>query len=104
VSGRTGGPSPSVSCVPWLGAAGGLLQPLATKALVDRLASGETIAGIVLALTALVVLSTVVEALGAFVLERTAESVVLAARRSLIGRLCGCGSRSGSGSRGLSPC
>jgi ATP-binding cassette subfamily C protein len=70
-----------------VGAAGGLLQPLATKALVDRLTSGETIAGIVLALTALVVLSTVVEALGAFVLERTAESVVLAARRSLIGRL-----------------
>ncbi len=70
-----------------IGAAGGLLQPLATKALVDRLSSGATIAGIVLALTALVVLSTVVEALGAFVLERTAESVVLAARRTLIGRL-----------------
>ncbi|WP_158853812.1 ABC transporter ATP-binding protein [Saccharothrix deserti] len=70
-----------------VGAAGGLLQPLATKAMVDRLASGQTVAGIVLALTALVVLSTVVEAFGAFVLERTAESVVLAARRTLIGRL-----------------
>jgi ABC-type multidrug transport system fused ATPase/permease subunit len=70
-----------------VGAAGGLLQPLATKALVDRLASGETIAGILLALTALVLLSAVVEALGAFVLERTAESVVLAARRTLVGRL-----------------
>ncbi|XVV00694.1 ABC transporter ATP-binding protein [Actinosynnema sp. CA-248983] len=70
-----------------IGAAGGLLQPLATKALVDRLAAGGTIAAIVLTLTALVVLSTAVEALGAFVLERTAESVVLAARRTLIGRL-----------------
>ncbi|WP_031483790.1 ABC transporter ATP-binding protein [Streptomyces bicolor] len=70
-----------------VGAAGGLLQPLATKTLVDRLATGETVAGILLALTALVVLGTAVEAFGAYVLERTAESVVLAARRTLVGRL-----------------
>ncbi|RSS51685.1 ABC transporter ATP-binding protein [Streptomyces sp. WAC07061] len=69
------------------GAAGGLLQPLATKALVDRLSSGGTIATVLVALTVLVLLSTVAEACGAYVLERTAESVVLAARRSLIGRL-----------------
>jgi ABC-type multidrug transport system fused ATPase/permease subunit len=70
-----------------VGATGGLLQPLATKVLVDRLASGGTITGILLALTALVVLGAIVDALGAYVLERTAESVVLAARRTLIGRL-----------------
>ncbi|MEU6472538.1 ABC transporter ATP-binding protein [Streptomyces massasporeus] len=70
-----------------VGAAGGLLQPLATKALVDRLASGDTVAGILIALTVLMVLGTAVEAFGAYVLERTAESVVLAARRSLLGRL-----------------
>ncbi|MCX5337510.1 ABC transporter ATP-binding protein [Streptomyces sp. NBC_00140] len=70
-----------------VGAAGGLLQPLATKALVDRLATGETVAGILIALTVLVVLGTAVEAFGAYVLERTAESVVLAARRTLVGRL-----------------
>ncbi|MFF5369510.1 ABC transporter ATP-binding protein [Streptomyces sp. NPDC013187] len=70
-----------------VGAAGGLLQPLATKVLVDRLASGETIAGILIALTVLVVAGTAVEAFGAYVLERTAESVVLAARRTLLGRL-----------------
>lgn len=70
-----------------VGAAGGLLQPLATKALVDRLASGGTIAGILIALTVLVVLGTAVEAFGTYVLERTAESVVLAARRTLVGRL-----------------
>lgn len=69
------------------GAAGGLLQPLATKELVDRLSSGGTIATILLAMTVLVLLSSVAEAFGAYVLERTAESVVLAARRSLIGRL-----------------
>ncbi|WAU83205.1 ABC transporter ATP-binding protein [Streptomyces sp. Qhu-G9] len=70
-----------------VGAAGGLLQPLATKTLVDRLATGETIAGILIALTVLVLLGTAVEAFGAYVLERTAESVVLAARRTLVGRL-----------------
>ncbi|MEU0893178.1 ABC transporter ATP-binding protein [Streptomyces massasporeus] len=70
-----------------VGAAGGLMQPLATKTLVDRLAAGETIAGILIALTAVVVLGTAVEAFGAYVLERTAESVVLAARRGLVGRL-----------------
>ncbi|MEU6916558.1 ABC transporter ATP-binding protein [Streptomyces olindensis] len=70
-----------------VGAAGGLLQPLATKMLVDRLASGGTIAGILIALTVLVLLGTAVEAFGAYVLERTAESVVLAARRTLVGRL-----------------
>ncbi|MER7476368.1 ABC transporter ATP-binding protein [Streptomyces sp. NPDC126510] len=68
------------------GAAGGLLQPLAAKTLVDRLAAGDTIAGILIALTVLVLLGTAAEALGAYVLERTAESVVLAARRSLVGR------------------
>ncbi|MCX5129408.1 ABC transporter ATP-binding protein [Streptomyces sp. NBC_00347] len=70
-----------------VGSAGGLLQPLATKVLVDRLSSGDTIVTILLAMTGLVLLSTVAEAFGAYVLERTAESVVLAARRSLIGRL-----------------
>ncbi|MFI6151299.1 ABC transporter ATP-binding protein [Kitasatospora sp. NPDC051170] len=70
-----------------VGAAGGLLQPLATKALVDRLSSGQTITTIVLSLTALVLLGTVFGALSGYVLERTAESVVLAARRGLIGRL-----------------
>ncbi|MFK8912078.1 ABC transporter ATP-binding protein [Streptomyces sp. YS-3] len=69
------------------GSATGLAQPLAAKALVDRLGGDEPIAGVLVLLTALVVLGTVVESCGAYVLERTAESVVLAARRSLIGRL-----------------
>ncbi|MFJ7067081.1 ABC transporter ATP-binding protein [Streptomyces sp. NPDC101115] len=70
-----------------IGAASGLAQPLAAKALVDRLGQDEPIAAVLLALTALVVFGTAVDALGSYVLERTAESVVLAARRSLIGRL-----------------
>ncbi|MFG2333741.1 ABC transporter ATP-binding protein [Streptomyces sp. NPDC048604] len=70
-----------------IGAASGLAQPLAAKELVDRLGEGRSITAVILALTALVVFGTAVEALGSYVLERTAESVVLAARRTLIGRL-----------------
>ncbi|WP_418961343.1 ABC transporter ATP-binding protein [Streptomyces tritici] len=70
-----------------VGAASGLAQPLAAKELVDRLGEGRSIASVLVVLTALVVFGTAVEALGSYVLERTAESVVLAARRSLIGRL-----------------
>ncbi|MFI6088057.1 ABC transporter ATP-binding protein [Streptomyces sp. NPDC051218] len=70
-----------------IGAATGLAQPLAAKTLVDRLGSDGSIAGIILLLTALVVVGTAIESVGAYVLERTAESVVLAARRTLIGRL-----------------
>ncbi|MFF6835634.1 ABC transporter ATP-binding protein [Streptomyces sp. NPDC012438] len=70
-----------------IGAASGLAQPLAAKALVDRLGHDEPVVPVLLVLTALVVFGTAVEALGSYVLERTAESVVLAARRSLIGRL-----------------
>ncbi|MGW2257789.1 ABC transporter ATP-binding protein [Streptomyces sp. NPDC001780] len=70
-----------------IGSASALAQPLAAKALVDRLGENGSITGILLFLTALVVFGTAVEAFGSYLLERTAESVVLAARRSLIGRL-----------------
>lgn len=70
-----------------VGAATGLAQPLAAKALVDRLGEDGSITGILLLLTGLVVLGTAIESVGAYILERTAESVVLAARRGLIGRL-----------------
>ncbi|GGZ20566.1 putative ABC transporter ATP-binding protein [Streptomyces inusitatus] len=70
-----------------VGAVTGLMQPLAAKELVDRLSQDESITGILIALTALVVLGTVIEATGGYILSRTAESVVLAARRTLIGRL-----------------
>ncbi|MCQ0022444.1 ABC transporter ATP-binding protein/permease [Streptomyces somaliensis DSM 40738] len=70
-----------------VGTVAGLAQPLAAKALVERLGREEPITGVLLGLTALVVAGTVVQAAGSYVLERTAESVVLAARRSLVGRL-----------------
>ncbi|MEV6419008.1 ABC transporter ATP-binding protein [Streptomyces sp. NPDC051662] len=70
-----------------IGAASGLAQPLAAKALVERLGEDGSITGILLVLTGLVVFGTAIEALASYLLERTAESVVLAARRTLIGRL-----------------
>ncbi|OEJ96560.1 ABC transporter ATP-binding protein [Streptomyces thermolilacinus] len=70
-----------------VGTVAGLAQPLAAKTLVERLGRAESITGVLLGLTALVVAGAVVQATGSYLLERTAESVVLAARRSLIGRL-----------------
>ncbi|MFJ3856406.1 ABC transporter ATP-binding protein [Streptomyces sp. NPDC090085] len=70
-----------------IGTATGIAQPLAAKELVERLGREEPFTAILVTLTALVVIGTAIEAVGAYVLERTAESVVLAARRSLIGRL-----------------
>ncbi|MEU2180408.1 ABC transporter ATP-binding protein [Streptomyces thermolilacinus] len=70
-----------------VGTVAGLAQPLAAKTLVERLGRDESITGVLLGLTALVVAGAVVQATGSYLLERTAESVVLAARRSLIGRL-----------------
>ncbi|MDQ0936721.1 hypothetical protein [Streptomyces turgidiscabies] len=49
----------------------GLLQPPAAKTLVDRLATGESVAGILIALTVLVVLgAAAVKAFGAFTHRR----------------------------------
>ncbi|MEU6488126.1 ABC transporter ATP-binding protein [Streptomyces sp. NPDC046887] len=70
-----------------VGAVTALLQPLAAKELVERLGDDRSITGILLVLTALVVLGTAIESVGSYILERTAESVVLAARQGLVGRL-----------------
>ncbi|MFE5330466.1 ABC transporter ATP-binding protein [Embleya sp. NPDC056575] len=64
-----------------------LAQPLATKAMVDALENDESITAVLTLLTALIVVGTVVQALGRYVLERTAESIVLSARRNLVSRL-----------------
>ncbi|GHF00423.1 ABC transporter ATP-binding protein [Streptomyces fumanus] len=61
----------------------GLLLPLVARGLIDDLSHDRAIAGALLAMTALVVVNAVVGALGAYVLRRTAESVVLGARRAL---------------------
>ncbi|WP_030675160.1 ABC transporter ATP-binding protein [Streptomyces cellulosae] len=61
----------------------GLLLPLIARELIDDLAHDRTITGALLAMSGLVVANTALGALGSYVLRRTAESVVLGARRAL---------------------
>ncbi|MGP2436367.1 ABC transporter ATP-binding protein [Streptomyces sp. JW3] len=61
----------------------GLLLPLVARELIDDLSHDRAIAGALLAMSALVIVNAVVGALGSYVLRRTAESVVLGARRAL---------------------
>ncbi|MFC7935595.1 ABC transporter ATP-binding protein [Streptomyces sp. NPDC057387] len=61
----------------------GLLLPLVARELIDDLAHDRAITGALLAMAGLVVANTALGALGSYVLRRTAESVVLGARRTL---------------------
>ncbi|MFE0797538.1 ABC transporter ATP-binding protein [Streptomyces mutabilis] len=61
----------------------GLLLPLVARELIDDLSHDRAITGALLAMSGLVVANAVLGALGSYVLRRTAESVVLGARRSL---------------------
>ncbi|MFI5880476.1 ABC transporter ATP-binding protein [Streptomyces sp. NPDC051554] len=61
----------------------GLLLPLVARGLIGDLSHDRTITGALLAMSALVVANAALGALGSYVLRRTAESVVLGARRAL---------------------
>ncbi|MFF3984839.1 ABC transporter ATP-binding protein [Streptomyces sp. NPDC001797] len=61
----------------------GLLLPLVARGLIDDLSHDRSITGKLLAMAGLVVTNAGVGALGSYVLRRTAESVVLGARRTL---------------------
>ncbi len=61
----------------------GLLLPLVARGLIDDLSHDRAITGALLLMSALVVANAAVGALGSYVLRRTAESVVLGARRAL---------------------
>ncbi|MGW7422668.1 ABC transporter ATP-binding protein [Streptomyces sp. NPDC054813] len=61
----------------------GLLLPLVARGLIEDLSHDRSISGKLLAMAGLVVTNTVLGALGSYVLRRTAESVVLGARRTL---------------------
>lgn len=69
------------------GAAAMLGQPLAAKALIDRLGRQDALGGTLAALTGLVLLGAALKALSQYLLAHTAESVVRGARRQLIARL-----------------
>lgn len=70
-----------------VGSAAGLAQPLVAKAVIDALSQQQSLVGPLLVLTGLVITGAVISAAGKYVLERTAENVVLAARVQLISRL-----------------
>ncbi|MCD9874579.1 ABC transporter ATP-binding protein [Streptomyces guryensis] len=61
----------------------GLLLPLVARGLIDDLSHDRAITGALLAMSGLVVANAAVGGLGSYVLRRTAESVVLGARRAL---------------------
>ncbi|WP_037618464.1 ABC transporter ATP-binding protein [Streptomyces aureus] len=61
----------------------GLLLPLVARGLIDDLSQDRPIGRALLGMAALVVTNAAVGALGSYVLRRTAESVVLGARRTL---------------------
>ncbi|MEU9863572.1 ABC transporter ATP-binding protein [Streptomyces sp. NPDC047971] len=61
----------------------GLALPLVAKYLIDALSDDRPIAGALLLMSVLVVANAGIGALGGYVLRRTAESVVLGARRTL---------------------
>ena len=70
-----------------LGAAAGLAQPLAAREVIEALADDESVGRAILVLTALVIGAAFVTAIHFWVLERTAQRVVLRARRGLTGRV-----------------
>ena len=69
------------------GTALGLLQPLLTMRLIDRVAAGDAIAPLVGTLAVLFLGQAALEACGQYLLDVTGEGVVLRLRRRLIGRL-----------------
>ncbi|WNB85120.1 ABC transporter ATP-binding protein [Cellulomonas sp. ATA003] len=70
-----------------VGAALNLAQPLMVNAVITSVTAGETFGAPVATLVALVVAAGVVGAVQQYLLERTAEGVVLTARRRLLHRL-----------------
>src|SRR5216683_350115 len=67
----------------------GLALPLVVRALIGDLGHRRSVAELLLLMTGLVVANAALGALGSYVLRRTAESVVLAARHRLVDRLLG---------------
>ena len=70
-----------------VGAAAGLAQPLAAREVIEALSAGESLSGPIVILTALVIAAAFVTAFHFWLLERTAQRVVLRARRGLAGRV-----------------
>jgi ATP-binding cassette subfamily C protein len=65
----------------------GLALPLVVRALLGGLGSRHAITGLLVLMSLLVIANAALGAVGSYLLERTAESVVLRARRDLVTRL-----------------
>jgi ABC-type multidrug transport system fused ATPase/permease subunit len=65
----------------------GLALPLAARYLIENLSTDRSVTGALLLMTGLVIANAGIGAFGAYVLRRTAESVVLTARNGLVARL-----------------
>jgi ATP-binding cassette subfamily C protein len=65
----------------------GLALPLVARTLIDNLGAGRPVTAALVGLTGLVLANAVIGAISGYVLQRTAESVVLTARRGLVARL-----------------
>ncbi|HEX3590467.1 MAG TPA: ABC transporter ATP-binding protein [Pseudonocardiaceae bacterium] len=65
----------------------GLALPLVVRELISGLSASRGITGLLVLMSVLVLANAGIGALGSFLLERTAESVVLVARRRLVSRL-----------------
>ena len=70
-------------------AATGLALPLVVRELITALTEDRSIGVLLAVMMLLVVLNAAIGALGSYILRRTAESVVLQARKHLVGRLLG---------------
>ncbi|MGC5333796.1 ABC transporter ATP-binding protein [Micromonospora sp. DT62] len=69
------------------GAAASLAQPLLTRSVLDGLSGSRSVAGLVAALVALVLVAAAIGGVRDYLLQRTAEGVVLGTRRRLAGHL-----------------
>jgi len=67
--------------------AAGLALPLVVRELIDNMRSGRSITSLLVLMGVLVLANAGIGAFGSYLLERTAESVVLVARRRLVSRL-----------------
>jgi ABC-type multidrug transport system fused ATPase/permease subunit len=70
-----------------LGAAAGLAQPLAAREVIEALAADDSLTGPLVILSVLVIAAAIVTAAHYWLLERTAQRIVLRARRGLTGRV-----------------
>ncbi|MFD9409362.1 ABC transporter ATP-binding protein [Streptomyces sp. NPDC059989] len=83
-SGRTVGAALALTVV---GTALGLLQPLLTMRLIDRVSADRAVTALVVTLAALFLVQAALEAAGQYLLDVTGESVVRRLRRGLVERL-----------------